>query len=497
MHFPRYVKYLVFFSVFGQPAATTGNTGGGLFGGNTGGGGLFGNTQTQQQPQQNQAQSNPFGGLFNKPGQPAATTGSLFGGGLGQSTAPAQPQGGGLFGGGFGNQSTQGSSLFGKPAAPPLGTSMSTSQAPNGLFGASTAQQQQPSLTASIAQPIGENLPIFSLLPPGPRIIDLPDSPKKKTGFFVDIPTRSVMPRVPVGYTPASSKLRGFGNSVMASSTSGNPFNASVMAKPGALSLDKSSNRSMSLGPDGFIGRSGSPALGSGGHQSVKKVILDKKVEPSDLFVKTISPGGSRQRITFSPQLSVTVREADSAPAPTQVESPTPAPKSRHSRFTAQQIKESTADGEDGDLEEGDYWVRPNLAALKKAGYDQLSAFPDLVVGRKGYGEIRFLEPVDLTGLPKLGALLGEVIKFADKECSVYPESDDAEKPPPGSGLNVEARLILERCWAVDKATREPIKDASHPSAAKHLKRLKNMKDTHFESFDIKTGTWTFTVDHF
>ena len=114
-----------------------------------------------------------------------------------------------------------------------------------------------------------------------------------------------------------------------------------------------------------------------------------------------------------------------------------------------------------------------------------------------GYGEIHFLDPVDLTGLPKLGSLLGEIVRFDDKECSVYPDSDDVDKPPPGSGLNVRARIVLVRCWALDKATREPIKDEKHPMAVRHYKRLKHMKDTHFEGFAIEEGKWAFTVDHF
>jgi len=118
-------------------------------------------------------------------------------------------------------------------------------------------------------------------------------------------------------------------------------------------------------------------------------------------------------------------------------------------------------------------------------------------VGRVGYGEIQFLEPVDLTGLPKLGALLGELVRFDDKECSVYPDGDEADKPAPGTGLNVKARIILLQCWATDKATREPIKDEQAPAAVKHLKRLRSMKETHFEGFDVKEGKWTFTVDHF
>ena len=363
-----------------------------------------------------------------------------------------------------------------------------------GIFGASAnLPGAQGTMTASISQPIGENLPIFAMLPPGPRIVNLEQSsPKKKSGFFVDIPTRSPVPRV-LGYTPANSKLRGYGSSLSSSAVN-------------ALSLTKTDNSASSLGPDGFLGRSGSPALGSGGRESVKKVVLDKKVEPTEFFVKSGSPGTLRSgKITFTPALGLASRERQaSAPQTQHLESPTPAPRTNRSpnRFTAQSTKDvTTLEGDEQpistELKKGDYSVKPDLQTLKSSGHDQLSVCEGLVVGRKGYGEIQFLEPVDLTGLPKLGALLGEVIRFDDKECSVYPDSEEVDKPPPGSGLNVKAKLSLEGCWAVDKATREPITDPSHPSAVKHLRRLKNMKDTHFDSFDMKTGTWTFTVDHF
>ena len=64
-------------------------------------------------------------------------------------------------------------------------------------------------------------------------------------------------------------------------------------------------------------------------------------------------------------------------------------------------------------------------------------------------------------------------------------------------GQVAAARITLVHCWALDKATREPIKDEKHPMAIKHLKRLKNMKKTHFESFDLEEGKWVFTVDQF
>ena len=501
--------YLVFGNTNPQP-------GGSLFGG---GGNLFGgNSQQQQQP-------NQTGGfnLFNKP---AAPNQSLFSGGFNQQPVNnvQQPSifGGAPLGQSSNQASTLGGTLFGnKPTAPPLGSSTSTSgqgglfgsSAPSGVLNASAnTAGSQGTLTASISQPIGANLAIFDMLPPGPRLVNLESSqPKKKAGFFVDIPTRSPVPRVQLGYTPANSKLRGFGSSTSTPSVAGgNPF-ASLSftsGKPNALSLSRVIDNKSAVGSDTFLTRSSSPSLGSGARQSVKKVILDKKVDPTELFTKSGSSPVRGGKVVFSPALSVAVREKDATltvSANGVTESPTPASRPQHSpnRFTAQstqnvlQVDGAANQADSTALEEGDYWVKPDLATLKRTGYDDLSAFKDLIVGRKGYGEIHFLEPVDLTGLSRLGALLGEIVRFDDKECSVYPDSEEVDKPSPGSGLNVRANLTLFRCWAVDKATREPIKDAKHPAAVKHLKRLKNMKDTHFESFDITEGKWTFLVDHF
>ncbi|KAG6828653.1 hypothetical protein H0H92_007122 [Tricholoma furcatifolium] len=489
--------------LFGGAQTNTGTTGG-LFGG----GGLFG--ATSQQPQQAAATTQPaqtgaFGTAFGV--KPAQTTGPLFGGGaFGQPTNTTQQPTNPLFGTSTlqpNNQSTFGASFI-KPATPaPLGTAMSTG---GGLFGSTnqtgglfnttvTAPGAQGTLTASISEPIGNDLPIFKVLPPGPRLYDL--EPKKKAGFFVDVPTRSPMPRV--GYTPANSKLRGFGSSSSSPAPSPAPF-ASSVSLSSSKNLSFSQTANSSSGFDAFLsGRSSSPALGSGSRQSVKKVILDKKIEPTELFTKSGGSPGRGGKVVFSPALSTASRQKDAEAAlhPNPLtESPTPAPRPKQTpnRFTAQSQQPVEEDGQGREFEEGEYYVKPDLTILKQKGYDELSSFKDLVVGRVGFGEIHFMEPVDLTGLPKLGALLGEVIRFDEKECSVYPESDDVDKPPPGSGLNVRARLTLVNCWAVDKATREPITDDKHPSAVKHLKRLKKIPNTHFESFDIADGKWTFTL---
>ncbi|KIP10403.1 hypothetical protein PHLGIDRAFT_28503 [Phlebiopsis gigantea 11061_1 CR5-6] len=488
------------------------STPGGLFGNNNNantGGGLFGNAQ----PQQNATQ--PANGGFGLFGQKPATTtpaagGGLFGGFGQQNTNTAgqtQQQPGGLFGQQQ-NQTAQPAqnsfNPFGKPITTP-GIQTSTQQASGGfggsLFGgglstsigpAGQTAPQPPTLTASIAQPIGANLPIFSIFPPGPRAITL-DQPKKKSGLFLDLPTRSPVPRLQLGYTPAASKLRGFTST---STTPGQGFGMSLTnGRPGALSLSKAANQRSLLGPDAILNGSGStPGLGSGGRQSVKKLTLDRKVHPSDFFRKNTQP-----KVTFNPALSIAARELDAAAATQRLE---PSSKSaQKGKFSAEASNDSVAkDAEkepEAELKEGSYYVQPTLKELKKRSFGELASTEGLVVGRVGYGEIQFLEPVDLTGLRRTTDLMGEVVRFDDKECSVYPELDEADKPPAGSGLNVAARISLVNCWALDKATRKPIKDESHPGAVRHLKRLKNMKGTHFESFDVGEGKWVFTVDHF
>lgn len=496
--------------MFGNPTAQPAQQGTGLFGSN-----IFGanNAQQQQPAQQSGGGFNLFGNkpattntapttnLFSGFAQTNANTSapvqtSLFGS-LGQSTA--QPATNAFGGGGSLFGSKPATTLSAQPTQGALGGSLFGS-----TLGASNTVPAQGTLTASIAQPIGANLPVFNLFPPGPRSIALDQSSKKKSGLFMDVPTRTVMPRLHLGYTPANSKLRGF-----TSSTSGNTNLSSTLTfsngNPNALSLSKSSNKSL-LGPDAFLNSStSSPNLGSGGRQSVKKLILDKRIEPSDLFSK--SNGFAASKVMFNPHLSVAARELEAAARPSEalaIQGPgTPAQKG--SRFHADDAASSTEAStsptkpvDPAELKHGDYYSKPDFFTIKReVGHEELAMFEGLVIGRVGFGEIHFLEPVDLTALNTLDMLFGDVIRFDDKECGVYTDWDEADKPTPGSGLNVKSRIILEHCWAVEKGKRDPIKDVNHPSAMKHLKRLKNMKGTHFESFEMEEGKWTFTVDHF
>jgi len=250
-----------------------------------------------------------------------------------------------------------------------------------------------------------------------------------------------------------------------------------LTGKPNALSLNDSSE------PDARIDH---PALGSGSGPSIKKIILNKKIEPCDLFSKSGSSDSLHYgRITFSPAASL------AAVGPL---SPSTNPSRSSNKLTADPTQNTDNTKQ---LQKGDYYIKPDIVTLKNMEYPALSSFKGLVVGRVGYGEIQFLEAVNLTSIPSVDNLAGDIIQFNDKECLVYDDTASVSKAPPGSGLNVRARVTLERCWATDKATREPIKDPSNPVAIKHLKHLKAMKGASFESFDMESGKWTFIIANF
>jgi nuclear pore complex protein Nup98-Nup96 len=61
------------------------------------------------------------------------------------------------------------------------------------------------------------------------------------------------------------------------------------------------------------------------------------------------------------------------------------------------------------------------MVTLSSWGHNELIAIEMLVVGRVWYGRITFLGPVDLTGSGGVKELFGDLVRFEDKECSVYP----------------------------------------------------------------------------
>ena len=116
-------------------------------------------------------------------------------------------------------------------------------------------------------------------------------------------------------------------------------------------------------------------------------------------------------------------------------------------------------------------------------------------MGRKGYGQVRFSHPVDLSQVRSIPDIPGTVVVFDLKICTVYP--DESIKPPVGRGLNVPAIITLEKCWPVSKETRRPIVDVENPRFIAHVERLKRQAGTEFIDYIADTGSWIFRVKHF
>jgi Nucleoporin autopeptidase len=111
------------------------------------------------------------------------------------------------------------------------------------------------------------------------------------------------------------------------------------------------------------------------------------------------------------------------------------------------------------------------------------SSVPNFIVGRKGYGTISFKSPVDLTDITSL-TILREIVQINRSIATIYP--DDSKKPPLGKGLNVPAEITLENVRAPPDFEGD-----------EYIEELRAMPDTNFVSYDLTTGLWVFTVEHF
>lgn len=535
-------------STSAQPSTFGSNTGGGLFGAKpaqpaqpSGG---FGFGQSASQPSQpstfgaNNASSG--GGLFGaKPAQPAQPSGGLFG----QSTSSAPS--GGLFGQ---NNTTQPSGgLFGASSTAPkpsfsFGGSQPSSTAPSGgLFGQSQpaqpsgglfgqSQPAQPSgglfgtqtntFGSSLAKPLGASAPAAPAPAPAASPASLTTNPYGTDALLANTqPSAATQAPLPFNVAPKSkpplvspfrssprnavrvTRLRGSTPALdVSQARERTPFRESTpgLASRGATPVRSSSmlfrgpSDAQALSPQAFIPRSTS-----------KRLVLDGDAT----FAR--SPSVRRETLTATPRARFSPaveRAADvgeesvSLPHPdlsvSRVSEP---PRARQSLPRAPQP--------------GDYVLTPALTELRGMDYEALASLADFSVKRVGFGEVAFLEPVDLASLPDLACIGGGVVQLRAKECFVYPQEEDLESETPldglqpgyvpvpkaalGHGLNVPARVSLEGCWPLDRATREPLKDPSHARVKQHITKLKNKKETEFVSYEPTSGTWTFIVQHF
>ena len=414
---------------------------------------MFG--QQTQQPQQN----GTTGGMFGNLGQSQPASNSLFGSQTQQPAQQQQPQqqqfGGGLFSG--------------------LGQS-SMSQ----------SQQPQPSLTASIDQnPYGRN-ELFAY-----------------SGQKLDYGSTSKKPALPsltsssFRITPSSksqiSKLRGFASPLNVSQSparTSSPMNG--LASPGRLFFNSPST------PDRYKGLTDTALTLNAfvPRPSIKKLTVTPKTSSNlsseDRLESVLGKSALRSSVASpTPERSV-------APSPTTstLNPPTGSSRDVNSPLRRNAPLDSSlrVSGSERQPRKGEYWCKPKAEKLGQMGPNDLRELHNFTAGRRGYGEVTFLDPVDLTGL-EIQSMLGSVIVFSEMELAVYPD-DFRDKPARGHGLNVPAQITLEGCFSKDKATKQPITDQSDPRHTRFLKRVKTIPDTDFVSY-TDDGMWTFKVEHF
>ncbi|KAJ9173822.1 hypothetical protein P3X46_016921 [Hevea brasiliensis] len=145
-------------------------------------------------------------------------------------------------------------------------------------------------------------------------------------------------------------------------------------------------------------------------------------------------------------------------------------------------------------LRRSDYYTEPRiqeLAAKERAEPGFCRHVKDFVVGRHGYGSIKFLGETDVRRLD-----LESLVQFNNREVIVY--TDDTKKPPVGQGLNKPAEVTLLNIKCFDKKTGRQYSEGPKIEKYKEmLKRKAEDQGAEFVSYDPVKGEWKFRVNHF
>lgn len=142
-------------------------------------------------------------------------------------------------------------------------------------------------------------------------------------------------------------------------------------------------------------------------------------------------------------------------------------------------------------LPAADYYIKPSLSELvaremAEAGF--CSRVKDFVVGREGYGSIKFLGETDIRHLD-----IESVVQFKDREVTVYP--DDKKKPQVGHHLNKEAEVTLLNVKCIDSKTgKQYVEGHQVQSYQEMLIKKIEEQGAEFVSYDPVEGEWKVRV---
>ncbi|KAL0415403.1 UNVERIFIED_CONTAM: Nuclear pore complex protein [Sesamum latifolium] len=114
------------------------------------------------------------------------------------------------------------------------------------------------------------------------------------------------------------------------------------------------------------------------------------------------------------------------------------------------------------------------------------SRVQDFVVGRVGYGHVKFIGETDVRCLD-----LDSIVKF--NRCEVVVYEDDSSKPLVGEGLNKPAEVtLLLKAKSLNNLTEDHLREI-----VGKLKCKTESQGAEFISFDPIQGEWKFLVQHF
>ncbi|MQL98026.1 hypothetical protein Taro_030714 [Colocasia esculenta] len=145
-------------------------------------------------------------------------------------------------------------------------------------------------------------------------------------------------------------------------------------------------------------------------------------------------------------------------------------------------------------LRHPEYYTEPliqELAAKERAHPGFCCLVRDFVVGRRGYGSIKFDGETDVRRLD-----LESIVQFSHREVIVY--KDESKKPPVGQGLNKPAEVTLLNIKCINKKTGQQYTDERKVERYKEMLMKKaEEQGAEFVSYDALKGEWKFRVKHF
>lgn len=132
------------------------------------------------------------------------------------------------------------------------------------------------------------------------------------------------------------------------------------------------------------------------------------------------------------------------------------------------------------------FYTIPSSSELASKTMKELQSVEGFTVGREGFGEIKWIEPVDVRGLD-----LNIAVDIQRGEVAVFPERDAYQ-------LDARARVTLKGMYKKDKKTGKVTQDKAQ--VAKYAAKLEvycENNDLRFLEYDADEGEWVFEVSAF